>query len=227
VGFDNSPLYVALKTPAYTTPTVLASGLEARLIEAEAALRGGGGNWLGTLNDLRAAPPEYYPAELFPSLGLLQPLADPGSAGARVDLLFRERAHWLYLTGHRLGDLRRLVRQYSRTADSVFPTGRWGVWSSDKSGDYGTDVNFPIPFDELNNPNFQGCLNMTREGGVRSRARELGPWQRLRPPVGHEPAVRRECDVAARVTTVRPLHLPATLESARTGTSNQVRVMLE
>ena len=36
------------------SPIVMASGIEARLIEAEAALQAGGGNWLTILNDLRA-----------------------------------------------------------------------------------------------------------------------------------------------------------------------------
>jgi hypothetical protein len=55
----------------------------------------------------------------------LPALTDPGSADARVNLLFQERAFWMYLTGHRLGDLRRLVRQYGRGAETVFPTGNY------------------------------------------------------------------------------------------------------
>jgi len=35
---------------------------------------------------------------------------DPGTQVGREDLLFRERAFWLFATGHRLGDLRRLAR---------------------------------------------------------------------------------------------------------------------
>ena len=63
---------------------------------------------------------------------------------------------WLYLTGHRLGDLRRLIRQYGRTANAVFPTGNL---PSPLAGTYGNDVNLPIPFDERNNPKFNGCLD--------------------------------------------------------------------
>ena len=84
----------------------------------------------------------------------LPALADPGSTAGQVDLLFRERAFWLFATGHRLGDMRRLVRQYGRAVDSVFPNGAYF-----KGGNYGTDVNIPVPFQETNNPNFQGCLN--------------------------------------------------------------------
>ena len=53
-----------------------------------------------------------------------------------------------------LGDLRRLVRQYGRTQDQVFPTGTFF-----KNGNCGTDVNLPITTDELNNPSFTGCID--------------------------------------------------------------------
>jgi hypothetical protein len=73
-----------------------------------------------------------------------------------VDQLFRERAFWLFSRGHRLGDLRRLVRQYNRPAASVFPSGSW-----QGTGTYGRDVNFPIPQAEDNNPNTptNSCLD--------------------------------------------------------------------
>lgn len=157
-GFDDSPLYLQLRYPSRAANTVLASGVEARLIEAEHAQRTGG-DWLGILNQLRAEPPAYYPNTLYPNIAILTPLSDPGTEAARVDLLFQERAYWMYLTAHRLGDLRRLIRQYNRSQETVFPSGEYGVWVAEKSGVYGTDVNFPIPFDEQNNPQFQGCLN--------------------------------------------------------------------
>ena len=50
--------------------------------------------------------------------------------------------------------LRRLVRQYGRTQDTVFPTGNYH-----KGGEYGSDVNFPVSSDERNNPNFESCLD--------------------------------------------------------------------
>lgn len=134
-----------------SSPVVLASGVEAQLIEAEAALKANpndtttsGSGWLGILNALRASA-------IMPSL---PPLADPGSYDARVNVLFRERALWLYATGHRHGDLRRLVRQYGRSSDSVFPTGPYKNGQS-----YGTDVTFVPDQNELNNPNFRGCLD--------------------------------------------------------------------
>ena len=74
---------------------------------------------------------------------------------AGVDLLFREKALWTFSRGQRLGDLRRLVRQYARPADEAFPVGKHY-----RGGDYGKDVNLPVPKDEeKNNPNFTGCID--------------------------------------------------------------------
>ena len=87
----------------------------------------------------------------------LAPLTDPGTAAARVSLLFNERAYWLFLTGHRQGDLRRLVRQYHRSADQVYPTGPYPVL---QLGTYGNDVTAPIPQGaESPDPLFHGCLS--------------------------------------------------------------------
>ena len=83
----------------------------------------------------------------------LAALADPGTQAGREDLLFRERAFWLFATGHRLGDLRRLVRQYGRGVDAVYPNGTYV-----KTGTvYGNNTELPVPFDERNNPNYTGC----------------------------------------------------------------------
>jgi hypothetical protein len=155
VGFDSeTPLYQLMLHTSRLDRFPLASGVEARLIEAEAEL--GTGAWLTILNDLRAnfatLGPLLYPDN--PPSGTLDLLTDPGSAAAREDLLFDERAHWLYSTGHRLGDLRRLIRQYGRGTESVFPTGAYF-----KGGSYGGDVNFPVPQPEENNPNFAQCLD--------------------------------------------------------------------
>jgi hypothetical protein len=145
VGFDNStPQFDPLKYPSRTAPTPLATGIEARLIVAENILSTGGTAWLDTLNALRAR--RITPA--------MTPLVDPGTPAGRVDLVFRERAFWNYLTGHRLGDLRRLMRQYGRAEDAIFPTGAYF-----KGGTFGDDVNFPVPFDEINNPNFTECFD--------------------------------------------------------------------
>jgi hypothetical protein len=142
--FVNLTITAPASQNAPTSPILLASGIETQLIEAEAELplNGGQGSaWLNTLNALRVSVPG------------LAPLTDPGSDTARVSLLFRERAFWLYLTGHRQGDLRRLIRQYHRPTESVFPTGPYYA-----GGVYGTAVAFD-PFSEANNPNFKGCLS--------------------------------------------------------------------
>ena len=78
-------------------------------------------------------------------------VADPGDPDGRVRMLFGERARWLFGTGQRLGDLRRLVRQYGYDQSAVFPTGTYA-----KGGTYGMDVNFPIPFEEHENQALSG-----------------------------------------------------------------------
>jgi hypothetical protein len=153
-GFD--PQYrhfLSLKYTAQGSPVVLASGVEARLIEAEAALQANNTSlWLSKLNELRAAVGTIM-AAMVPAYAVPNPtlpaLTDPGSANARRDLMFSERGFWLYLTGHRMGDLRRLVRHYNVAQSAAFPTGAYH-----KGGDYGGEVAFPIDFDETNNPNY-------------------------------------------------------------------------
>jgi hypothetical protein len=141
-----APLSVQLVWPIRESPVAITSGIEARLIEAEAQLRAqNSAGALATLNAARATV-----------TGLVA-LTDAGTADARVNQLFRERAIWLFGRGYRLGDMRRLVRQYNRTAATVFPVGTWH-----KGGNYGVDVNFPVPQAEQNNPNVpagQTCLD--------------------------------------------------------------------
>ncbi len=136
-------------------PVRLATGIEARLIEAEALMAGSPGAWLAELNGLRAQWATLAPILAGDAAGTLAPLVDPGTAAGREDLMFRERAFWLFSTGHRMGDLRRLVRQYGRGAETVFPTGPY--WKP--GANYLGDVNFPVPKDEDNNPNSAGCID--------------------------------------------------------------------
>ena len=120
---DNTPipLYIQRKWPDQTSDVVVAGGVEARLIEAEAQLDAGNATGaLTTLNALRAATGTGSGG-----VSGLTALTDPGTAAGRVDQLFRERAFWMFGTGHRTGDLRRLIRQYGRTEAQVFPTGAW------------------------------------------------------------------------------------------------------
>ncbi len=133
------------------TAVDVANGADARMIEAEVALKGGNtAQWLSILNAIRAAPPK---------LGDIQPaamaaLTDPGTDFARVSLQFREKAFWTFGRGERLGDMRRLIKQYGRTELNTFPQG-----VHYKGGNYGKDVNLPIVTDERTNPNFKGCTD--------------------------------------------------------------------
>jgi len=132
-------------------PIPMVSGLDARLIEAEAQLKAGNiSSMMTILNALRTAPPR---------MGNFQPTAmatlpDPPDQASAVNLFFREKALWTFGRGQRLNDLRRMIRQYGRTEDQVFPAGVYP-----KGGTFGHDVNFPVPDNELVNPLFKGCLD--------------------------------------------------------------------
>ena len=162
VGADGqTPQFVVTKYPSRSAPIIFADGVEARLIEAENAARSGAA-YIGILNTLRAAaatliltPPG--PSTLLtnpPAVAALPALSAGATPAAQIDQVFQERAYWMFLTGHRLGDMRRLIKHLNRGAETVFPTGTYF-----KGGTYGVDVNFPVPFQETNNPNFTQCLD--------------------------------------------------------------------
>jgi starch-binding outer membrane protein, SusD/RagB family len=172
-GFDGSTtLYFTSKYSEFKSPTPLAIGAEARLIEAEAAMRAGSvATFLAKLNAARESAPTY-PADAGakspdrPSPPDLTAAQIPATATGQQDLLFRERALTMYLTGHRVGDLRRLTYQYGRATESVWPTGPYQFDNPDKQGtNYGPDVNLPIPQEESNNPQSSGgsCLNRSAD----------------------------------------------------------------
>jgi hypothetical protein len=149
LGFDRTagPQYYQLLYPSLTAPIPLATGTEARLIEAEAALQA---------NDVGAFTTIHNALRARLNAASVGPISATMTAAERVDFHFRERALWMYATGHRLGDLRRLVRQYGRAENTVFPT---GTYYRPQYPTFGTDVNFPVPFGETNNPNYTGCLD--------------------------------------------------------------------
>jgi hypothetical protein len=163
-GFDGeTELFLTTKYPERKAPTPLALGTEARLIEAEAALRTGDLTTLrAKLNDARANALTYSEdgapnSQPLPSPPALAASAIPSTAAGQQNLLFQERAIDLFLTSHRLGDMRRLIWQYGRSADAVFPIGPYEPTNSSKAGtNFGADVNLPIPQEEQNNPL---CLN--------------------------------------------------------------------
>lgn len=150
------------KFPSGSTPVTLASGIEARLIEAEALLAMNDvGGWTGKLNDLR----ELAITPAIPDL--TADSTTTASTTLRQNVLFRERAFWLYGEGHRFGDLRRLVRQYHRTIETVFPQGAHPYINKTTYPylaaaflTFSKQVNFVPPRSELStNPNYHGCLN--------------------------------------------------------------------
>jgi starch-binding outer membrane protein, SusD/RagB family len=148
-----------------TSAVAVVAGLDARLIEAEAALQAGNAaSMMSILNALRATPLQItapsptatgtHPGWTTP---VMPALSDPGTQAGRVALLFREKAFWQFGRGHRLGDLRRLIRDYGRAGDGsdTFPVG-----VHFQGGNYGADLNLPVTTDEqTGNPNFTGCLD--------------------------------------------------------------------
>src|SRR4029453_12489349 len=140
---------------------VIGTGAEARLIELESQLQAGTQEArdavFAGLNKLRTGGAAIGGAKgstLIPVAAISG--SAPKTSDAAIDLLYKERAYWLWLTGHRLGDLRRLIRVYNRDTESVFPT---GALTPPLDGPYGAGTTIAVPFSERNNPNFQGCLD--------------------------------------------------------------------
>lgn len=150
-----------------TSAVALTHGLDARLIEAEAALAAGNPAGMMTiLNALRATPIQItapsptatgtHPGWTTP---VMPALADPGTQRGREDLLFREMAFWQFGRGHRLGDLRRLIRDYGRLPDGS-DAGGFPIGQHYKGGVFAGDLNLPVTTDEqIGNPNFTACLD--------------------------------------------------------------------
>jgi hypothetical protein len=132
-----------------SSPLTMASGIEAQLLQAEAALSAGQvGTWSSILNALRQNG-------ISPSMA---PLTADSTTGAspsmQLAVMFRERAFWLFGTGHREGDVRRLVRQYGLPVNTVYPTGPYFGGPSQ----YGSSAVFPVG-GEGDDPGYHGCLN--------------------------------------------------------------------
>jgi hypothetical protein len=141
----------------------LAGATEATLISAERDLVDGQvASWAAKLNALRARSGLqqifYDTVATTPTVVVdtikrqLPPLtADSttlASDSVRVEVHFRERALWLWLTGHRLPDLRRLLRHYHH---------------NDFTNALNNDIRFAIPVFEQNNPNFKQCADVGSE----------------------------------------------------------------
>jgi starch-binding outer membrane protein, SusD/RagB family len=151
---DGTPLFVQQIWKNRNDPVPLVSGIDARLIEAEAALNANDfAGMTATLNALRATSQTIgtYVVGTMPALNAI-----PTTRDAAVTLFFREKAFWSFGRGQRLPDSRRMVRQYGRAQSQAFPTGRFFKSPGDT---YKSDVNFPVPDGELTNPNFKGCID--------------------------------------------------------------------
>jgi starch-binding outer membrane protein, SusD/RagB family len=146
----STPMFVQLLF-GRDDPIPMVSGIDARLIEAEAKLNAHDiAGMMTILNALRASPP---------AIGALQPqamsaLPTPASQDAATTLFFREKAFWTFARGQRLNDMRRLMRQYKRTEAQVYPTGAYF-----KGGTYGHSLQLPVPNGEKPNSLFTGCID--------------------------------------------------------------------
>jgi starch-binding outer membrane protein, SusD/RagB family len=123
-----TPLWIANRYGSASAPIPFATGVEARLIVAEAA---GGQTAVGIINELhdRAGLPHFSSS-------------DPAAIRAQ---LVEERKREFFLTGHHLGD----VRQYG-----IPLTPAPGTPFKDGGGTYQDQKCFPLPdVERLNNPN--------------------------------------------------------------------------
>ncbi|HLA91893.1 MAG TPA: hypothetical protein VJL28_15810 [Gemmatimonadaceae bacterium] len=137
-------------------PIPMVSGIDARLIEAEARLNAN--DFIGMmtiLNALRTTSQKIgnYTVPVMAAL-----TTTPTTKDAATTLFFREKGFWTFGRGQRVSDLRRLMRQYGRAEDQVWPTGVYSFGGT-SAGTYGDDVNFPVPDGELINPEFKGCMD--------------------------------------------------------------------
>ncbi len=170
-GYADSIWYYPVKFGTPSTFIPLASGVEARLMEAEAALRANqAGAWATDLTNLRADAANTHVTFDTSQVPIKSDSTTAASAAAQVDFMFRERAFWLFGTGTRLGDLRRLIRHYGRDQSTVFPIGPYpnaaNAHLPSPLPNFGTDVNLtlPTPTGGLStpNPNYKGCITSTK-----------------------------------------------------------------
>jgi starch-binding outer membrane protein, SusD/RagB family len=152
---DNVTEFYQINLYGKDDPTPVLSGIDARLVEAEAKLKAG--DIAGTMTILNALRTTSQTLGLF-KVPTMTALATPGDAVSARALFFREKAFWQFERGYRMDDLRRLVRQYGQSQDQVFPTGPFAR-NTTPAGNYGSEVAFPVPDAERTNPKFTGCLD--------------------------------------------------------------------
>jgi len=152
-GFDGQTVFITQNLWGRDDPVPLVSGIDARLVEAEARLQAADyAGMMAILNALRTSPRTIGIFKVPAMTALSNPT--PTTKAEAADIFFREKALWQFGRGQRMGDLRRLVRQYGRPQDQAFPAGNFF-----KNGTYGTDVNFPVTDNEKSNPNFTKCID--------------------------------------------------------------------
>ncbi|HWZ58842.1 MAG TPA: hypothetical protein VNW46_07655 [Gemmatimonadaceae bacterium] len=132
------PFYLNSKYPAASAAVTLADSTEAQLIIAEADIMGGGYAAGKAIEDrLRSHV----------GLGAL-PNVGGGGTQAEILQLLDERGFWMWVTGHRIGDWRRVVRNYGFPIGSVFPTG------THEFGSMQNIFSFPTSLTTNANPNY-------------------------------------------------------------------------
>lgn len=137
------PIALQLVYDVSSRPVVLASGWEARMIQAEAMLRAGDAEGAqdlvnGLLSDPSANPMTQVNPDL--ELGAFEPVSFTGDPANDLAQLAGARAAGLWLTGERQATLRRFAE---RDGIDLYP-----------AGTQGNDTSFPIVQQEIdNNPN--------------------------------------------------------------------------
>lgn len=152
---DNTSNFFQVNNWGRDDPIPALSGIDARLIEAEAKLQAN--DIAGMMTILNALRTSAQTIGIF-RVAAMAALPTPADKTSATDLFFREKALWQYERGYRMDDLRRLVRQYGRSQDKVFPSGNF-TRNGTPSGQFGSQVAFPVPDAEKNNPKFTGCLD--------------------------------------------------------------------
>jgi starch-binding outer membrane protein, SusD/RagB family len=152
-AFDGSTPWVGQRLYGQTDPFPVLTGIDARLIEIEARINANDfAGAFASLNALRTTPQVIGNK----TIAAMAPLTNaPTTKDAALTIFFREKAFWQFGRGQRLGDLRRLIRQYGRTEATTFPEG--GFHKAPFT--FGNDINLPVPDSEKTNTLFTGCID--------------------------------------------------------------------
>lgn len=146
---------------------VFTSNLHRLLMLAEITFLSGSDSWIDILNDIRTDG--SYSVNMTSDttwnkgkggVAGLAPLFLPTNRSQSLDLIFRERAFWLYLTGNRQSDLRKLIRQYGREPETLYPTGFYSTIGASMDTKYGDRIVLQVPQQEIDqNPMYSGCIH--------------------------------------------------------------------